>query len=187
MTKIVAISGSLRQGSYNTALLRVAQSYLPKECQMDIVSLKNIPLYNQDDEDAQGVPTVVTELKDKIAKADAVLISTPEYNYSISGVLKNAIDWCSRPTKDIPRVFHQRKVGLIGASAGRLGTALSQTALLSTLRYLNMHFYCADPLFVASAYTIFNDKGGLVDKTTADLLKKYMEGFVKFISISGTK
>ncbi len=181
MLKIIALSGSLRKNSYNTALLQIAKTYLPKDCEMEIVSIKDIPLYNQDDEDAHGVPAVVATLKDKIASADGVLISTPEYNYGVSGVLKNAIDWCSRPTKDAPRVFRQRKLGLIGASAGRLGTALSQTALLSTLRYLNMHFYSADPLFIASVYTLFNDKGELTDKTTADLLKKYVDGFVSFI------
>jgi len=181
MLKIIALSGSLRKNSYNTALLHTVQSYLPADIKMEIVSIKDIPLYNQDDEDAQGVPVVVAELKDKIAASDGLLISTPEYNYGIPGVLKNAIDWCTRPGKDISRVFHQRKMGLIGAAMGRFATAHSQAAWLPILRYLNVRLYTNDLIFVGSAHTVFNEKDEIVDKTTADLLKKYTDGFVNFV------
>jgi chromate reductase len=181
MVKIVAISGSIRNGSYNTALLRAAQTVVPADCQIELASITEIPFYNEDDEKTHGVPAVVTALKEKIIAADALLISTPEYNHGIPGVIKNAIDWCTRPPKDIPKVFHQRKVGLIGASPSKFGTAFSQTVWLPMLTYLNVHLYSGIQLFVGSAHTVFNEKGELSDKDTAKFLQDYMQGFVEFI------
>lgn len=182
MTRILAISGSLRKDSFNTALLKAAQAYVPKDYEIEIVSIKEIPLYNGDDEKAHGVPDVVVALKNKIIEANALLISTPEYNHGIPGVLKNALDWLTRPNTDVPLVFGNRKVGLIGASPSRLGTAFAQTAWLPILRYLNVHPYFDKQLFIAAAHTLFNDAGELIDETTKTHLQTYVEGFCEFIS-----
>ncbi|HLB56050.1 MAG TPA: NAD(P)H-dependent oxidoreductase [Coxiellaceae bacterium] len=179
--KIIGISGSLRTGSFNTALLRAAQKCVPSDFSLEIASIKDIPLYNGDEEEANGVPAAVENLKQKIISCDGLLISTPEYNYGIPGVLKNTLDWLTRPPKDIPRVFAQRKIGLIGASPSRLGTAFAQNAWLSTLRILNTHPYFGNTLFVASAHTLFNAAGNLTDEMTKKLLQDYVKGFCEFI------
>jgi NAD(P)H-dependent FMN reductase len=127
MTRIIGISGSLREGSFNAALLRAAAEVAPEGCTLDIATIKGIPLYNADVEESEGIPPGVSELKDRIADSDGLLMVTPEYNNSIPGVFKNAIDWLSRPPDDIPKVFGNRPVGLIGATPGLFGTVLSQT------------------------------------------------------------
>ncbi len=181
MIKILAISGSLRSGSLNTALLQAAQSCVPAGYEIEIASTNNIPLYNYDDERIRGLPDTVTTLKNKIVASNALLISTPEYNHGIPGVLKNTLDWLTRPPEDIPVVFGKRKVGLIGASPSRLGTAFSQTAWLPILRHLNTHPYFRNQLFVSSSNTAFNEGGELVDKTIRKLLQDYINGFCEFI------
>src|SRR2546421_52203 len=108
MTKVLGISGSLRRGSYNSALLRAAARLMPEDSTLDIASLRGIPLYDGDVE-AQGIPASVSQLKEAIIAADGVLLVTPEYNNSIPGVFKNAIDWLSRPSSDIKRVFGGRR------------------------------------------------------------------------------
>src|SRR5688572_1784334 len=105
MIRVVGISGSLRRGSYNAAVLRAAATMMPAESELRIESIAAIPLYDGDEEAAHGVPDTVSRLKDAIAAADALLLITPEYNNSVPGVTKNAIDWLSRPPKDIGRVF----------------------------------------------------------------------------------
>src|SRR5262249_39693105 len=122
MAKIIGVSGSLRRGSYNTALLRAAVEGIPSGSELKIESIDGIPLYNGDVEAADGVPVRVSDLKNAIAAADGLLIATPEYNNSIPGVLKNAIDWLSRPPADIKRVFGGKPVAVIGASPGGFGT-----------------------------------------------------------------
>src|SRR3982750_3698983 len=134
--RIVGIAGSLRSGSFNAALLRAAQEECPAGTSLEIESIRGIPLYDGDVEAAQGIPPRAAELKDKVAGADALLLVTPEYNNSIPGVFKNAIDWLSRPPADAPKVFGGRKVGLIGATPGGGGTMLSQAAWLQVLRTL---------------------------------------------------
>src|SRR4051812_41211541 len=124
MSKVIAISGSLRSGSYNSALLRFAASQAPAGCGIGGGSVPDIPLYDGDVE-AQGAPAPVAALKAKIKAADALLLSTPEYNHSLPGVLKNAIDWVSRPAKEIPEIFGGRVVGLMGAG-GISGTRMAQ-------------------------------------------------------------
>src|SRR5262245_58518724 len=114
--RIVGIAGSLRKGSFNASLLRAAAEECPKGVQLEIESIRSVPLYDGDVEAAQGIPARVAELKDKVASADALLLVTPEYNNSIPGPFKNAIDWMSRPASDIDRVFGGRPVGMIGAS-----------------------------------------------------------------------
>jgi len=181
MIKIVAISGSLRAGSFNTALLKAAKRCVPADAKMAIASIADIPLYNNDDEILNGIPASVASLKAQIAAADGLLISTPEYNHGIPGVLKNALDWLTRPTEDVQRIFSDRKVGLIGASPSRLGTAFAQTAWLPILRYLNTRTYFGSQLFISSAHTAFNEAGELADTDVKKLLQAYIDGFFEFI------
>jgi len=136
MTRIIGISGSLRARSLNAALLRAAAGFPPAGVTIEIESIKGIPLYDGDLEASSGIPAVVTALKDRIAAADGLLLVTPEYNNSMPGVFKNAIDWLSRPDTDIRRVFGGKPIGIMGASPGRFGTLLSQSAWLPVLRTL---------------------------------------------------
>src|SRR3954468_24207767 len=136
MTTIVGISGSLRRGSLNSSLLRAAVQATPAGVTLDVATIKGIPLYDGDVEAKEGVPDVVEKLKDRIAAADGLLLVTPEYNNSLPGVFKNAIDWLSRPPADIPRVFGNRPVAIMGASPGGFGTILAQESWLPVLRTL---------------------------------------------------
>lgn len=181
MKNIISISGSTRKGSYNTALLNAAKSNLPDGFSMEICGIKDIPLYNFDEEVRDGLPLAVKALKAKIIASDALLISTPEYNHGIPGVMKNALDWLTRPPEDAKKVFCQRKVGLIGASPSRLGTAFSQTAWLPILRYLNTHTYFGSQLFIASAHTVFDESGNLADDNAKKALQSYVKGFCEFM------
>ena len=138
MSKIIGIAGSLRAGSFNQALLRAAAELAPEGCEVEIASIRDIPLYDGDVEASSGAPAAVSALKDRIAAADALLLVTPEYNNSLPGVFKNAIDWLSRPSADIKRVFGGRPVGLMGATPGPGGTRLAQTAWLQVIRTLGM-------------------------------------------------
>src|SRR5271170_2286003 len=124
MTKLLGISGSLRERSFNTALLRAAQSLAGSEVTFDMVTLHGIPLYDGDVEQREGIPPAVSDLKARIMASDGLILATPEYNNGIPGVFKNAIDWLSRPVADIPRVFGAKPVALIGASGGPFGTVL---------------------------------------------------------------
>lgn len=169
MTTIIGISGSLRKGSFNTSLLRVAAELVPDDCTLEIATIK-------------GIPAVVTELKDRIADSDGLILATPEYNHSIPGVLKNAIDWLSRPPEDKSRVFSKRPIGLIGATPGGLGTAFSQTAWLPVLRVLGMRPWFEMQLYVSNAAKIFDESGRLADDKIRDRLKAYMAGFAEFIA-----
>jgi NAD(P)H-dependent FMN reductase len=180
--RIVGISGSLRSGSFNSALLRAAQEECPAGATLEIESIRGIPLYDGDLEAAQGIPARAAELKDKVAGADALLLVTPEYNNSIPGVFKNAIDWMTRPPNDAARVFRDRPVGLIGASPGAFGTVLSQSAWLPIFRTLGMRPFYGQLLYVGSAGKVFDPTGKLVDDAIRARLRKYMEGFVAFVA-----
>src|ERR1700704_2407620 len=180
--KIIGISGSLRSGSYNAALLRAALEECPPNAAIEIESIRGIPLYDGDVEAAQGIPARAAELKQRIAAADGLLLVTPEYNNSIPGVFKNAIDWMSRPAADIERVFGARPVGLIGASPGRQGTVLSQTAWLQVFRALGLRPWFGQLLYVGGAASVFDASGKLVDEATRARLRKYMEGFAAFVA-----
>jgi len=122
MTTILAIAGSLRTKSFNLMLLHAAAELTPTGTAVESASIKDIPLYDGDSEATQGLPAAVVALKDRIAKADGVLLVTPEYNNSIPGVFKNAIDWTSRPAADIARVYGGKPIGVIGATPGLGGT-----------------------------------------------------------------
>jgi chromate reductase len=180
--RIVGIAGSLRSGSFNAALLRAAQEECPAGTSLEIESIRGIPLYDGDVEAAQGIPPRAAELKDKVAGADALLLVTPEYNNSIPGVFKNAIDWMTRPPNDAARVFRDRPVGLMGASPGAFGTVHSQTAWLPIFRTLGMRPFYGQLLYVGSAGKVFDPAGKLVDDAIRARLRKYMEGFVAFVA-----
>jgi len=178
--RIVGIAGSLRSGSYNAALLRAAAAEAPPEATIEIESIRGIPLYDGDVE-AKGIPSRVSELKDRIAAADALLLVTPEYNNSIPGTFKNAIDWLTRPPADIPRVFKGRAVGLIGASPGMRGTVLSQTAWLPVLRTLGVQPWFEQLLYVGNADKVFDPSGKLIDEAIRTRLRNYVRGFADFV------
>ena len=178
--RIIGIAGSLRSGSFNSALLRAAVEECPPEATIEIESIRGIPLYDGDAEAAEGIPPRVAELKERIAAADALLLVTPEYNNSIPGVFKNAVDWLSRPASDIKRVFGDRPVGLIGASPGAFGTIQSQAAWLPVLRALGMRPWFGQLLYVGGASKVFDPTGKLVDEAIRTRLRNYVRGFIGF-------
>lgn len=180
MTTLVGISGSLRQGSYNSALLRAAAGLMPEGAELAIRSIRDIPLYDGDVEASAGIPEPVTALKNAIADADGLLLVTPEYNNSIPGVLKNAIDWLSRPPADIGRVFRGKPVALIGASPGGFGTILSQNAWLPVMRTLGVAVWSEGRLLVSRAHTVFDQSGTITDQKIKEQLGAFLRGFVAF-------
>ena len=182
MTTIVAVSGSWRRGSYNLALAHAAQALAPADCTIELGSIAAFPVYDGDSEAAHGLPPAVAALKDQIADADALLLVTPEYNQSIPGPLKNAIDWLSRPSKDIPRVFGDKPTGLIGATPGPSGTRLAQAAWLPVLRALGVRPWFGKSVFVADASKVFDAEGRLVDERMRQVLGAYLQGFAAFAS-----
>jgi len=177
---IVALSGSLRAKSFNTMLLRAAAEVAP----LDVATIAGIPLYDGDVEEA-GVPPPVAALKDRLAAAKGLLLVTPEYNGSLPGVFKNAIDWLSRPSTDIRRVFGGLAVGVIGATPGPGGTALSQAAWMLVLRRLDTIPFFGASLQVSSAGKVFDDGGALVDAEVKGRLGKYMHAFLAFVDRHG--
>lgn len=180
--RIVGLSGSLRSGSYNAQLLRAAVALAPDGVTITTGTIRGIPLYDGDVEAADGIPPPVAALKDDIATADGLLLVTPEYNNSIPGVFKNAIDWLTRPAGDIPRVFGAKPVGLIGASPGGFGTILSQNAWLPVLRTLGTEPYFGGRMMVSRAHKAFTEGGdALADPTMEEMLKGYLEGFAQFV------
>jgi NAD(P)H-dependent FMN reductase len=181
MVKLVAISGSLRKESFNTALLRAASTLVPAGATLEVRTLHGIPLYDGDEEAAHGSPPVVLALKEEIAAADGLILATPEYNHSIPGVFKNAIDWLSRPGKDVARVFGGKPVALLGASPGGFGTVRAQNAWLPVLRALSTQPWNGAELLVSRASRAFDESGDLVEEPTRVALAKYLAGFVAFV------
>ena len=182
MATITGLPGSLRSGSFNLMLLRAAAELAPAGTVIDIASIRDIPLYDGDVEAAQGIPAAVDALKAKIVAADGLLIATPEYNNSIPGVLKNAIDWLSRPPADIQRVFGSRPVAIMGASPGAFGTTLAQAAWLPVLRTLGMAPWFGSRMIVPNAANVFDRDGRLTDAAIRDRLRKFVNAFAAFVS-----
>ena len=153
MPALLGISGSLRQGSLNTALLREAVTLMPTGSTLELATLHGIPLYDGDLETREGIPEAVQAMKQRIKACDGVLLATPEYNNGIPGVMKNAIDWLSRPADENPNVFGGRPFAVIGASPGGFGTILAQNAWLPVLRTLGTKPWFGGRLMV-SRYAI---------------------------------
>jgi chromate reductase len=168
---VLGISGSLRKGSFNTALLRAAVELAPRDVRIETADISAFPLYNEDVR-AVGFPAAVTGMRDRIERADAVLFVTPEYNYSIPGVLKNAIDWASRPPN---QPFAGKPLGLMGASGGAGGTMRAQYHLRQVAVFLDMHPINKPEVFVRNAQTVFDEGGKLVDEPTRNGVRQYLE------------
>ncbi|WP_242107543.1 NADPH-dependent FMN reductase [Luteimonas aquatica] len=180
MTRLLGISGSLRAGSFNTALLRAAGATIADGVSLEIATLHGIPLYDADAEQRDGLPAAVTELKERVVASDGVVLCTPEYNNGIPGVFKNAIDWLSRPASDIARVFGDRPFAVIGASPGGFGTLLAQAAWLPVLRTLRVRYWSGGRMQVSRAGSLVNAEGELVDEATRKALQDFLQGFARF-------
>jgi chromate reductase, NAD(P)H dehydrogenase (quinone) len=174
--RILGFAGSLRVGSYNRALLRAATDLLPDGTTLEIFDLNGIPPFNQDLE--MNMPAKVKEFKSKIREADAILIATPEYNYSVPGVLKNAIDSASRPYGDNP--FNDKPVAIISASVGMLGGARAQYHLRQTFIFLNMYPINTPEVIVTFAQNKFDANGKLTDEDTRRFLKQLLENLANW-------
>ena len=162
-------------------LLRAAQAAAAAGTTIEIASIRDVPLYDGDLDGPDGPPAAVRELKDRVAASDGVLIITPEYNHSIPGVLKNTIDWLSRPPADIARVFRGRPVAIAGATPGQGGTALAQDAWLPVIRTLGMLPWFEGRLLVSGAAKVFDTSGALVDAATREKVEKFVAGFSAFV------
>lgn len=165
--RILGIVGSLRSGSYNRLALRAAQELLPDGVELELIELHGIPVFNQDDELLP--PAAVVEFKRRIAAADAILFATPEYNYSIPGVLKNAIDWASRPYGK--SAWLGKPAALLGASTGSLGTARAQYHLRQILVAQDMPVVSQPEVMIGSAEQRFDSDGRLVDESSRKLIR----------------
>lgn len=186
MTRILGISGSLRSGSYNTALLKAVVPLVDAGVALEIAFLHGIPLYDGDLEAAAGLPQVVRDLKARVMACDGLLLATPEYNNGIPGVFKNAIDWLSRPASDIAKVFGNRPVAVIGASPGGFGTLLAQNAWLPVLRTLGTRPWFGGRILVSRAHHVFNETGKMTDEAVRAQLRDFLRGYVQFIQASAT-
>ena len=169
--RILGIIGSLRRASYNRAALRAAMHLMPQHAALDSFELDDIPGFNQDEE--QNPPPKVIELKRRIRAADAILIVTPEYNYSIPGVLKNAIDWASRPYGD--SAWNGKPVAVMGASIGTIGTARAQYHLRQVFVFLNMFPINQPEVMISNAGERFDAGGNLTDETTKKLIRQLLQ------------
>ncbi|SRR6266851_1559243 len=182
-TKVLAMCGSLRKGSYNMAALRTAIAQKPPGMTIEVADISQIPLYNEDVRQ-QGFPPPVETLRHQIAAADALLFACPEYNYSMSGVLKNAIDWASRPP-DQP--FAGKPCAIIGAAAGMAGTARSQYDLRRSCVFLDMHPLNKPEIFIGQAQSKFDADGNLLDETARNLLRDMLVALVGWTRLIGKK
>ena len=168
--KVFAISGSLRRGSFNSAALRAARTLAPEGVAIEIGDISGVPIYN-DDVRQLGMPEPVVALADAIRAADAVLIATPEYNYSIPGVLKNAIDWISRTA---PPPFADKPVAILGASPGMIGTARAQYDLRKVFVFLDARVLNKPEVMIGGAAAKFDAAGELIDAATRDFIGKQL-------------
>ena len=172
--RILGIAGSLRRESYNRAALRAATQLVPEDATLDVFELDGIPGFNQDEE--HHPPAKVVAFKRRIREADAILIVTPEYNYSVPGVLKNAIDWASRPYGD--SAWSGKPVAIMGASVGTIGTARAQYHLRQTFVFLNMFPINQPEVMIGNAAERFDAQGNLTDETTKDFIRQLLQNLV---------
>lgn len=173
--QVLAFAGSLRSGSYNRALIRAASARAPAGLHIENFDLSSIPLFNADVE-VSGIPPGVIAFKEAIAAADSLLIATPEYNHGVPGVLKNALDWASRPAARSP--LWEKPVGVIGASPGQIGTARAQSQIRQTFEFTNCICMNQPELTVFRAHERFDAAGNLTDETVARFLDAYLDAFL---------
>lgn len=174
---VLGICGSLRSGSYNRMLLSAARDLAPPEVAIEeFAGLREIPPYDDDERVGQGYPPPVAELRRRIVLADALLIATPEYNFGPSGVLKNAIDWVSRPPLESP--LRQKPIAVMGASTGRMGTVRAQLALRQNLGYLESYVLLKPEVLVSDAAAAFDERGRLIDEKVRELVERLVAGLV---------
>lgn len=178
MVKVLGISGSLRQASFNTALLEAARAYLPRDWSMDIVTPRGFPIYDEELQH-QGWPSAALDLAAQIRAADLVVVATPEYNYSIPGGLKNAIDWISRLPE---QPFKGKTVGIMGASSGRLGTVRAQAHLRQCFQFLDARVLNKPEVFVGFAPQVFQD-GRLIDDATGQAVRAFINALADFAAL----
>jgi chromate reductase len=174
--RILGFAGSLRKGSYNKALIQAALELTPKDAKLEIFDLEGIPLFNQEFE--RNPPEKVREFKAKIKAADAILIATPEYNYSIPGVLKNAIDWASRPYGD--NAFEGKSAAIMSASTGMLGGARAQYHLRQSFVFLDVYPVNRPEVIVPFAPEKIDEKGRVTDEKTREKIKDLLDALVKW-------
>jgi chromate reductase, NAD(P)H dehydrogenase (quinone) len=175
--RILGISGSLRRGSYNSAALRAAQALAPQGMSIDIFDLASIPLYNEDVKQ-QGFPAPVEDLRRRVKEADGVLLVTPEYNYSIPGVLKNAIDWVSRPP-DQP--FDGKPIAIMGASPSTFGSARAQYHLRQCFVFMNGLLLNRPEVMITQAQNKFDAEGKLIDQPTREIIGTLLTSFAAWV------
>jgi chromate reductase len=173
--RIVGLSGSLRRGSYNSAAVRAAQALLPENAELQILDLAQIPFFNEDLE-AEGMPSSVAELRAALEAADAVLMATPEYNFSLPPVLKNALDWASRGDKP---PLAGKPVAIMSASIGWLGGARVQYHLRQVCGALNMLPLNRPEVFIGNAQEKFDEEGNLIDQRTQRFIRRLLEALVQ--------
>src|SRR4026209_253202 len=174
--RILGLAGSLRRESYNRAALRAATQLVPQQASLEVFELDGIPGFNQDEE--KNPPAKVVELKRRVRDAHATLIVTPEYNYSVPGELKNAIDWASRPYGD--SAWAGKPVAIMGASIGAIGTARAQYHLRQTFVFLNIHAINQPEVMLGNAHQHFDESGKLTDETAKKLTRQLLEELVNW-------
>lgn len=178
--EITALCGSLRNESLNRKLLHAVLERAPENVEIHRFGLEGIPVYNQDDEDENGIPSPVEAIKSALTRSSGFIIATPEYNNAIPGPLKNALDWMTRPPAERNRVFRGKAVALIGATPGARGTLLAQTAWLPIFRALAMRPWFESSVYAASAGDLFDDDGALSDEQMDARLGRFIQGFSEF-------
>jgi chromate reductase, NAD(P)H dehydrogenase (quinone) len=175
--RVVAFSGSLRRGSYNSAALRAAQKLAPAGMSIEIISLEGVPLYNEDVKQV-GFPPAVNDLRSAVRGADGLLLSTPEYNHSFSGVIKNAVDWISRPP-DQP--FQDKPLAIMSASPGFTGGVRAYVALRQCFGYLDAKILNTPEVLIAQANQRFDEAGDLTDEATRQIIGSMLANFAGWI------
>jgi len=174
--KFLGICGSLRKGSYNAMALRALNELMPDDATMEIYDIGGFPSYNEDLDTDDARPAMVGELKAAIRRADAVIFSSPEYNYSVPGLLKNVIDWASRPYGDC--AWDGKPAAIMGASGGAIGTARMQYHLRQMMVFLNMHPMNKPEVMIGNCTGKFDENGKLTDEATRKFLTQMLEALV---------